>query len=153
MAVFREGAETTIFYLGMAPAISTGDLLLGIGIGMLLLGIAAWLMLVGGVRLPVRLFFRIIRFFVFYLGFKFIGTGIHNLQVAGVVGTTPIPFLPAIPVLGIYPTWQTPDPAAVDARLCRRHGFAAACPGPPACCRCRRCLDILPDPSGKGRAA
>lgn len=107
LAVFREGAETTIFYLGMAPAISTGDLLLGIGIGMLLLGIAAWLMLVGGVRLPVRLFFRIAGFFVFYLGFKFIGTGIHNLQVAGVVGTTPIPFLPAMPVLGIYPTWQT----------------------------------------------
>ena len=107
LAVFREGAETTIFYLGMAPAISTGDLLLGIGIGILLLGIAAWLMLVGGVRLPVRLFFRIAGFLVFYLGFKFIGTGIHNLQVAGVVGTTPIPFLPAIPVLGIYPTWQT----------------------------------------------
>jgi len=107
LAVFREGAETTIFYLGMAPAISPGDLLLGIGIGMLLLAVAAWLMLVGGVRLPVRLFFRIAGFLVFYLGFKFVGTGIHNLQVAGVVGTTPIPFLPAVPVLGIYPTWQT----------------------------------------------
>ena len=107
LAVFREGAETTIFYLGMAPAISKGDLLLGIGIGVLLLAIAAWLMLVAGVRLPVRLFFRIAGYLVFYLGFKFIGTGIHNLQVAGVVGTTPIPFLLAIPVLGIYPTWQT----------------------------------------------
>lgn len=107
LAVFREGAETTIFYLGMAPAISMGDLLLGIGIAILLLAVAAWLMLVGGVRLPVRLFFRIAGFLVFYLGFKFVGTGIHNLQVAGVVPTTPIPFLPAIPVLGIYPTWQT----------------------------------------------
>ncbi len=107
LAVFREGAETTIFYLGMAPAIGTGDLLLGIGIGIVLLGVAAWLMLVGGVRLPVRLFFRVAGFLVFYLGFKFVGTGIHNLQVAGVVGTTPIPFLPALPVLGIYPTWQT----------------------------------------------
>jgi high-affinity iron transporter len=107
LAVFREGAETTIFYIGMAPAISPSDLLLGIGIGILLLGVAAWLMLVGGVRLPVRLFFRIAGLLVFYLGFKFVGTGIHNLQVAGVVGTTPIPFLPAIPVVGIYPTWQT----------------------------------------------
>jgi high-affinity iron transporter len=107
LAVFREGAETTIFYLGMAPAISPSDLLLGIGIGMLLLVIAAWLMLVVGVRLPVRLFFRIAGFLVFYLGFKFVGTGIHNLQVAGVVGVTPIPFLPTIPLLGIYPTWQT----------------------------------------------
>jgi len=107
LAVFREGAETAVFYLGMAPAISSGDLFFGIGIGVVLLAVAAWLMLVAGVRLPVRLFFRVAGFLVFYLGFKFVGTGIHNLQVAGVVGATPIPFLPPIPVLGIYPTWET----------------------------------------------
>ena len=113
LAVFREGAETTVFYLGMAPAISSSDLFLGIGSGILLLLVAAWLMLVAGVRLPVRLFFRLAGFLVFYLGFKFVGTGIRNLQVAGVVGATPIPFLPPIPVLGIYPTWQTLIPQAL----------------------------------------
>lgn len=107
LAVFREGAETTVFYLGMAPAISTSDLLLGIGAGVLLLLVAAWLMLVAGVRLPLRLFFRVAGFLVFYLGFKFVGTGIHNLQVAGVLPANPIPLLPPVPALGIYPTWIT----------------------------------------------
>lgn len=107
LAVFREGAETTVFYIGMAPAISAGDLLIGVGIGVALLAVAAWLMLVAGVRLPIRLFFRIAGVLVFYMGFKFVGTGIHSLQVAGVVSATPIPFLPAVPILGIYPTWET----------------------------------------------
>ncbi|MFN8465752.1 MAG: hypothetical protein U0X20_09390 [Caldilineaceae bacterium] len=143
MAVFREGAETTIFYLGMAPAINPwAIMLLGIGIGVLLLGIAAWLMLVGGVRLPVRLFFRIAGFLVFYLAFKFIGTGIHNLQVAGVVGTTPIPFLPANTGTRYLPDLADPDSTAADAWFCRRHGRAAACPGPPTRCRCCRCLTL-----------
>ena len=31
LAVFREGAETVLFYIGIAPAIELGDLLLGIG--------------------------------------------------------------------------------------------------------------------------
>ncbi|MBK8798738.1 MAG: hypothetical protein IPM07_21510 [Anaerolineales bacterium] len=43
----------------------------------------------------------------FYLGFKFVGTGIHALQVAGVAPATPIPWLPAIPLLGIFPTWES----------------------------------------------
>jgi high-affinity iron transporter len=107
LAVFREGAETTVFYLGMAPSIAASDLLLGIAIGVALLAVAAWLMLVAGVRLPLRLFFRVAGILVFYLGFKFVGTGIHNLQVAGVVPVTPIPYMQPIGFLGIYPTWET----------------------------------------------
>jgi high-affinity iron transporter len=45
LAVFREGAETTVFYLGMAPAIAPRDLLLGIGVGVAILIVAAVLML------------------------------------------------------------------------------------------------------------
>ena len=107
LAVFREGAETAVFYLGMAPAIQLSDLLLGLALGTAVLIVLAVLMLVVGVRLPLRPFFRIAGLLVFYLGFKFVGTGIHSLQVAGVVPATPIPFLPAIPQLGIFPTWET----------------------------------------------
>ena len=107
LAVFREGAETTIFYLGMAPSIQLNDLLLGLALGIAVLVVAAWLMLVVGVKLPLRLFFRLASILVFYLGFKFVGTGIHALQVAGAVPSTPVPYLPSIPVLGIYPTWET----------------------------------------------
>lgn len=107
LAVFREGAETAVFYLGMAPSISTSNLLLGMGMGTVVLIIAAVLMLVAGVRLPLRLFFRVASLLVYYLGFKFIGVGIHALQVAGMLPASPIGFIPDIPFLGVYPTWET----------------------------------------------
>jgi high-affinity iron transporter len=107
LTVFREGAETTIFYIGMAPSISMSDLLLGLGIGVALLAVIAVLMLVMGVRLPIRLFFFVGGLLVYYLGFKFVGMGIHSLQVAGVVPTAPVPFIPEIPLLGVYPTWPS----------------------------------------------
>jgi high-affinity iron transporter len=110
LAVFREGAETAVFYLGMAPSIALGDLLLGIGVGVGILALAAVLMLVVGVKLPLRPFFRVAGLLVYYLGFKFVGTGLHALQVAGVLPATPIAGLAPNPVFeffGIYPTWQT----------------------------------------------
>lgn len=107
LAVFREGAETTIFYLGMAPAIAAADLWLGLALGLAALVIAAFLMLVVGIRLPLRLFFRVAGLLVYYLGFKFVGAGIHALQVAGVLPVSPITFLKEIPFFGFYPTWET----------------------------------------------
>jgi high-affinity iron transporter len=107
LAVFREGAETVVFYLGMAPSIALADLMLGLGIGVAVLIVAAVLMLVVGVKLPLRPFFRIAGLLVYYLGFKFVGTGIHALQVAGLLPTSPIEGVPAVPFLGFYPTWQT----------------------------------------------
>lgn len=107
LAVFREGAETAVFYLGMAPAIAPSDLALGLGVGVVALTVIAALILLAGVRLPLRLFFRVAGLLVYYLGFKFVGTGIHALQVAGVVPTTPIPGMVAVPLLGMFPTWQT----------------------------------------------
>jgi high-affinity iron transporter len=110
LAVFREGAETAVFYLGIAPAIALRDLLLGLGLGVVVLSVAAVLMLVVGIKLPLRPFFRIAGLLVYYLGFKFVGTGLHALQVAGVIPTAPIPSLGSNPIFdffGIYPTWQT----------------------------------------------
>ncbi|NTU84825.1 MAG: FTR1 family iron permease [Chloroflexales bacterium] len=106
LAVFREGAETVVFYLGIAPAITPRDLVIGFGAGAAILAVVAVLMLVFSVRLPLRLFFRVAGLLVYYLGFKFVGTGIHALQVAGVITTTPAP-VPAVPFFGIYPTWET----------------------------------------------
>jgi high-affinity iron transporter len=110
LAVFREGAETTVFYLGMASAIAARDLLLGIAVGVTILVVAAVLMLAIGVKLPLRPFFRIAGLLVYYLGFKFVGAGLHSLQVAGIIPNTPIAGLLSNPIFeffGIYPTWQT----------------------------------------------
>jgi high-affinity iron transporter len=47
---------------------------------------------------------------VYYLGFKFLGSGIHALQVSGLFASTSIPGLPAVPFLGFYPSWETAGP-------------------------------------------
>ena len=110
LAVFREGAETAVFYLGMAPSISMRDLLLGFGAGTAILAVLAVLMLVVGVKLPLRPFFRVAGLLVYYLGFKFVGTGLHALQVADVLPSSPIGSGDSNAVLeffGIYLTWQT----------------------------------------------
>jgi high-affinity iron transporter len=106
LAVFREGAETSLFYLGIAPSIALGDLALGIALGTLALIAAGFVILALGRRLPLRPFFLASSALIYYLGFKFVGTGLHALQVAGVLPATPAP-MPSSDLLGVYPTWET----------------------------------------------
>jgi high-affinity iron transporter len=107
LAVFREGAETVLFYIGIAPGISTADLLAGLGVGAGGLVVLAAVMLIGGVRLPVRPFFLAATVLIYYLCIKFVGTGIHALQVSGVVSATPAPWVPSSDLFGVFPTWET----------------------------------------------
>jgi high-affinity iron transporter len=107
LAVFREGAETALFYLGIAPSIALGDLALGLAIGAAGLAALGVVMLVFGVRIPIRPFFLVTSLLVYYLAFKFVGAGIHALQVAGIVPATSGSFLPDIGFFGVFPTWET----------------------------------------------
>ncbi len=107
LAVFREGAETVLFYIGIAPGISTANLLTGVGLATASLVVIGSLILFLGVRIPVGPFFRITSLLIYYLAFKFVGTGIHALQVAGKLPATSAEFLPSNGILGLYPTWQT----------------------------------------------
>ena len=107
LAVFREGAETALFYLGMIGNISNQDLLLGLAIGFGGLVVLGFLLVVVGVRIPMRPFFTVASVLVFYLCFKFIGTGIHSLQVAGFIPSGSEAFLPSQDEVGLYPTWPT----------------------------------------------
>ncbi|HEU5011153.1 MAG TPA: FTR1 family protein [Roseiflexaceae bacterium] len=113
LSVFREGAETTVMYLGIAPSIAVSDLLLGISLAVIILTIIGILIMYAGVRLPLRLFFLVTSVLIFYLGFKFIGTGIHALQVAQVIPANVSPYLPSGEFLGIFPTWETTVPQIV----------------------------------------
>ncbi len=112
LAVFREGAETAVFYMGIASSIAMQDLLIGIGLAVVALGAAGVALLTLGLRLPLRPFFLVSSALIYYLGFKFVGTGLHALQVAGVLGATPAP-LPTSDPLGFYPTWETALPQVV----------------------------------------
>ncbi len=104
LSVFREGAETAMFYLGMAGSISTGDLLLGLAGGLAALGLLAVLIMKIGVRIPIHTFFLISSALIYYLGFKFVGTSILALQGVGVLPAHAISWLPSLDFFGFYPT-------------------------------------------------
>jgi high-affinity iron transporter len=110
LAVFREGAETVLFYIGIAPSISVEDLLLGLGIGTAGLVVCGVLILVLGVHLPMRPFFLVTSTLIYYLAFKLVGSGVHALQVSGYVPATPEPYLPSSDLIGLFPTLETTIP-------------------------------------------
>lgn len=110
LAVFREGTETVLFYVGMASSISMTDLLLGLGLGLAILLVVAFVMLKVGRHIPLRPFFLVSSLLVFYLAFKFTGTGVHSLQLAGVLPAAHVSYLPSINFLSVYPNWQSTLP-------------------------------------------
>lgn len=126
LAVFREGTETVLFFIGMASSIKLTSLLLGIAIGLFVLVILSYLILKIGVKIPMRPFFLVSSILMFYLCFKFTGMGIHGLQLAGLLPATQAP-IPTIDFFALYSTWESLIPqmillviAAITAFLNKR---------------------------------
>ncbi len=113
LAILREGAETAIFYIGMAPAIALSQLLLGIGLALVILIVIAVLIIRFSVKLPVRPFFLTATVLIYYLVFRFLGESIHALQVSGYLPAHTIAGMPSVSWLGIYPTWETLIPQMI----------------------------------------
>ncbi|MEW4371493.1 FTR1 family iron permease [Paenibacillus kandeliae] len=113
LAILREGAETAIFYIGMAPAIAMSQLLLGIGLALVILIVIAVLIIRFSVKLPIRPFFLTATVLIYYLVFRFLGESIHSLQVAGKLSAHTITSMPSISWLGVYPTWETLIPQLI----------------------------------------
>ena len=113
LAVLREGAETVVFYAGIAPAISPVELLGGIGAALLLLVVIGFLIIRFSVRLPLHYFFLVATLLIYYLALKIAGESIHSLQVAGTLPSSFRGGLPVLGPLGMYATWETFVPQAV----------------------------------------
>ncbi|WP_379130635.1 FTR1 family protein [Paenibacillus sp. sgz500958] len=107
LAILREGAETTIFYVGMAPSIEASQLLLGIGGSLILLILLGYAIIALSARLPVALFFRAATLLIYYLVFRFLGESLHALQVAGKIPAHVQAGWPSVSWLGLYPTLET----------------------------------------------
>ncbi|QAY66909.1 FTR1 family iron permease [Paenibacillus protaetiae] len=110
LAVLREGAETTIFYVGMASSISYVQLAIGIAGALVALVVLAFLIIRYGTRLPIKPFFLTASLLIYYLVFRFVGESIHALQVASAIPSHTEEMLPTLGALGIYPTWETTVP-------------------------------------------
>ncbi|MFD0048389.1 FTR1 family protein [Actinomycetes bacterium NPDC127524] len=106
LAVFREGTETVLFFIGMASSIKLAELIMGIVIGLLILAVLSYLILKVGLKIPMRPFFLVSSILMFYLCLKFTGMGIHGLQLAGLIPATQAP-IPTIEFFAIYSTWES----------------------------------------------
>jgi high-affinity iron transporter len=108
LAVFREGAETALFYQALfneGPHVAF-PLSMGIIAGFAALGVIFTLFYRFGVRIPLRPFFSVTSVLLYYMAFVFMGKGVRELQEGNALPLTAIPGFPHSELLGIYPSWQ-----------------------------------------------
>jgi high-affinity iron transporter len=109
LAVYREGAETALFYQAILNDGSNVVLPIGLGIlvGFVALAIIFTLFYRYGVRIPLRPFFGVTSVLLYYMAFVFTGKGIRELQEGNAMSATFITHFPTVDWLGMYPTWET----------------------------------------------
>ena len=109
LAVYREGAETVLFYQAMAGQANGqyGAIAIGFVLALLGLGSVYWLMRTASFRMPIGLFFTLTAGLLYYLAISFAGNGMLELQTANWVGITPLDWVPRISWLGLYPSMET----------------------------------------------
>jgi FTR1 family protein len=109
LAVYREGAETALFFqaLFQAPGAATGPLAGGIAVGFVALALIFTGFYRFGVKIPMRPFFAVTSGLLYLMAFVFLGKGIRELQEGNALGITSLRGWPMIESLGIYPTMET----------------------------------------------
>jgi len=109
LAVFREGAETILFYQALLAGSQNGlmPVIAGFAVATVALVVLFFVMRTASIRLPLGLFFSITAVFLFIMAFIFLGKGILELQIAGWFSSTPAAYLPELSMLGIFPTIES----------------------------------------------
>ncbi|MEA9389161.1 FTR1 family protein [Acerihabitans sp. TG2] len=111
LAVYREGAETVLFYAALVGDASdmAGHLaiLAGFLIGCVILLLAYILMRYTVVKLPLKPFFMFTGGFMYLMAFVFAGSGVLELIEGKLFEPTLLKGVPQISWLGIYPYVET----------------------------------------------
>jgi high-affinity iron transporter len=115
LAVFREGAETILFYQALlAGTDSYANMIwLGLGVGCVVLVVIYILIRVLSFRLPLKPFFLGTSILLAVMCISFLGSGIKELQEGNVIGVTSLPGVGTVDILGIYPTAETLIPQII----------------------------------------
>ena len=109
LAVYREGAETALFYQALfneGPNVGL-PLTLGIIAGLAVLAVIFTLFYRYGMRIPMRPFFTVTSLLLYYMAFVFMGKGVRELQEGNLLRITVIPGGPHVEAMGIYPSVET----------------------------------------------
>lgn len=109
LAVYREGAETALFYQALFR--QAGDVVMPLSLGMLAgagaLAVIFVLFYRFGVRIPMRPFFAVTSALLYTMAFVFMGKGIRELQEGNAMSLTLLPGWPAVDALGLFPSRET----------------------------------------------
>ncbi|HEX9933373.1 MAG TPA: FTR1 family protein [Allosphingosinicella sp.] len=104
VAVYREVFETILFYAALSSQGNGLALLAGAAAAAVMLALVAWAMLKYSRRLPIAQFFNWSAILIAVLAVVLTGKGVAAIQEAGLIGVTPVPAAPSLPILGIAPT-------------------------------------------------
>ena len=108
LAVYREGAETVLFYQALSVGAPEQDIALytGMACAVLLLTGCYFLMRQAVLRLPFGIFFGATSLLLYGLAIVFLGQAIVELQAAGWIASIYLSGFPQVSWLGIAPTAQ-----------------------------------------------
>ena len=109
LAVYREGAETALFYQALFNEGRSAMLPLALGMlfGFVALAVIFTFVYRFGVRIPLRPFFAVTSTLLYFMAFVFMGKGIKELQEGNAISVTGLPGFPHVEAIGIYPTVET----------------------------------------------
>ena len=114
LAVYREGAETVLFYYALVSdaksAVSFLYLFAGFVIGALALVVCYFIMRYSVVKLPLKPFFMFTGSFMYLMAFVFAGKSVLELIEGKLFEPTLLSGFPEISWLGIYPYVETLTP-------------------------------------------
>ena len=117
LAVYREGAETVLFYYALAgdaqSAVSYFYLFAGFAVGVVILAICYFIMRYTVVKLPLKPFFMFTGSFMYLMAFVFAGKSVLELIEGKLFEPTLVSGITEISWLGIYPYVETLVPQAV----------------------------------------
>lgn len=106
VVVYREVFETILFFAALWSQGGAPAMLAGAAAGVAVLAGIAWLLFGYSKRLPIAQFFRYSSILIAVLAVILAGKGIAGLQEAGLLGLQPVPWIPRLDILGIFPTWE-----------------------------------------------
>jgi high-affinity iron transporter len=110
LAVFREGAETILFYQALLAGSreSMNMIWLGLAVGAVALVILYVLIRVVSIKLPLKPFFMGTSILLLIMCAAFTGSAFKELQEGNLIPVTMLPFkFITVDILGIFPTVQT----------------------------------------------
>ena len=117
LAVYREGAETVLFYYALAgdasSVVSYFYLFAGFAVGVVILAICYFIMRYTVVKLPLKPFFMFTGSFMYLMAFVFAGKSVLELIEGKLFEPTLVSGITEISWLGIYPYVETLVPQAV----------------------------------------